>query len=138
MQEIVPNIWALLGCVAIRMAFGALWYSPVLFLRPWQKMAGVTDKDMSKGMAKAMVTDIVLSLVMVFVLLHAIRYALAPGSKDLAQGLAVSFFNWLGFVLPVQSGIVTYEHKPLRYFMIVSGYQLVTILAMGLVLTLWG
>jgi hypothetical protein len=37
-----------------------------------------------------------------------------------------------------RSGIVTYERKPLACFANVSGYQLVTILLMGAVLTLRG
>jgi hypothetical protein len=138
MQEIVPNVWALVGCVVIRMAVGALWYSPVLFLKPWLAMSGVSEKQMHSGMLKALVTDVVMSLVMAFVLLHAIRYALPPNSHDLSQGLAVSFFNWLGLVAVVQIGIVTYEHKPWKYFFVVTGYQLFTILLMGVVLTLWG
>jgi vacuolar-type H+-ATPase subunit I/STV1 len=138
MQEIVPNPWALAACVAIRLAVGALWYSPLLFLKPWLKASGVSEASLSKGMLKAILSDLVLSLIMAFVLLHAIRYALAPGSRDLPEGLAVAFLNWLGFVAPVHLGLLTYEHKPLRYFLIVSGYQLVTLLAMGAVLTLWG
>jgi hypothetical protein len=137
MQAISMNIWALLGCVVIRMAVGALWYSPLLFLKPWQKVSGVKDKQLKAGMVKGIVGDLVSSLVMAFVLIHAIKYAI-PGSHDLALGLGVSFMNWLGLVATVQVGIMTYEHKPFKYFLIVSGYQLVTLLLMGVVLTLWG
>jgi hypothetical protein len=138
MQEIVPNVWALVACVVIRMAVGALWFSPALFVKSWMKMAGVSDKQMKAGMGKAVATDLILSLVMAFVLLHAIRYALPLGSHDVGLGLAVAFVNWLGLIVPVQIGVMTYEHKPFKYFLIISGYQLVTILAMGVVLTLWG
>jgi hypothetical protein len=137
MQEIVPNVWALLACVAIRLAVGALWYSKALFLKPWLKMSGVKEKEMNKGMVQSIAIDAVLSLVLAFVLLHAIRYAL-PGSRDLGQGLAVSLFNWLGLTVPVQIAVYSYEKKPFKYFLILSGYQLVTFLLMGAVLTLWG
>jgi hypothetical protein len=137
MRAISMNIWALLGCVVIRMAVGALWFSPVLFLRPWQKMNGVKDKQLQAGMLKGIVTDLLTSLLMAFVLLHAIKYAI-PGSHDVALGLGVSFMNWLGLVAVVQLGAVTYEQKPLKYFFITSGYQLLTMLLMGVVLTLWG
>jgi hypothetical protein len=137
MQEISMNIWALLGCVVIRMAAGALWFSPLLFLKAWQKMNGIKDKQLQAGMVKGIVTDAFTSLLMAFVLMHAIKYAIS-GSHDVALGLGVSFMNWLGLVATVQIGIVTYEHKPFKYFLIVSGYQLVTILLMGVVLTLWG
>ena len=121
MPEIVPNPWALAGCVVIRMAVGALWYSPVLFLKPWLRLSGVSDGQMKKGFAKAIVTDLVLSLFMAFVLLHAIRYAL-PTSHSVVLAMSVGFLNWLGFIVPVQAGAMTYEKKPFGYF-INSGYQ---------------
>ena|SRR5581483_905999 len=133
MPEVVANPWALLICVVIRMAVGALWYSPVLFLKPWLRMSGVSDAQMKQGFAKALISDVVLSLIMAFVLLHAIRYAL-PTSRDVGLGLAVGFANWLGFIVPVQWGSLTYEKRPFGYFAINAGYQLVTILAMAAVL----
>ena len=136
MPEIVPNWWALLGCVVIRLAVGAVWYSPAGFIKPWLRMSGVTDDQMKAGMAKAIVTDVIFSFIMAFVLLHAIRYAL-PTSHSVGLGLAVGFLNWLGFIVPVQAGAITYERKPFGYFAINGGYQLVTILAMGAVLILW-
>jgi len=136
MPEIAPNPWAMLGCVVIRMAVGAVWYSPVLFLKPWLKASGVSDEQMKRGFAKAIVTDLIFSLIMAFVLLHAIRYAL-PTSHSIGLGLAVGFLNWLGFIVPVQAGSMTYEKRPFGYFAINSGYQLVTILIMSAVLILW-
>jgi len=136
MPEIVPNLWALLGCVVIRLAVGALWYSPLLFVKPWLRLSGVSDDQMKKGFVKAILLDVVFSAIMAFVLLHAIRYAL-PTSHDVGLGLAVGFLNWLGFIVPVQAGALTYEKKPFGYFAINSGYQLVTILMMSAVLVLW-
>ena len=135
MQEISMNIWALLACVVVRLAVGALWYSPVAFLPAWMKLAGVKEKQMKQGMAKAIVTDLVTSLVMAFVLVHAVKYA---GAHDAGHGAAVGFLNWLGLVMPVQAGMLTYEHKPMKYFLIVSGYQLVTLVIMGAILGQWG
>ena len=136
MPEIVPNVWALVGCLVIRVAVGALWYSPVMFLKPWLTLSGVSDAQMKAGMAKAVITDVIFSLIMAFVLLHAIRYAL-PTSHSVGLGLAVGFLNWLGFIVPVQAGSITYEKKPFGYFAINSGYQLVTILLMAVVLIVW-
>ncbi len=136
MPEIVPNLWAMVGCVVIRLAVGALWYSPLLFIKPWLRLSGVSDAQMKAGMAKAIILDLVFSVIMAFVLLHAIRYAL-PTSHSVGLGLAVGFLNWLGFIVPVQAGAMTYEKKPFGYFAINSGYQLVTILMMSAVLIVW-
>ena len=39
MNEI--NIWAILVATVASFAFGALWYSPLLFLKPWSREAGI-------------------------------------------------------------------------------------------------
>ena len=136
MQEISINFWALLGFVAVRIAVGMVWYSPGVFWKPWSKVTKISEKDMKAGMVKGMASDLIGSLIMAFVLLHAIKYAGA--SHDLAKGLAVSFFNWLGLVATVQFGMTAYENRPTKFFGIISGYQLVTILLGGAVLTMWG
>jgi len=74
------------------------------------------------------------AFVMAFVLVHAIRYAGATGA---AQGAAVGFFNWLGFVLIV----ILEEYAAARYaFKLVaikSGAYLVELVVMGIILASW-
>ena len=53
---------------------------------------------MRGGMAKSLAIWVVGSVIIAFVLVHAIRYA---GATSMAQGAAVGFFNWLGFVFIV-------------------------------------
>jgi hypothetical protein len=136
MQPISMNIFALLGFVLVRVAVGMLWYSPKVFWGVWSKETGIHEKDAKKGMPKAFAADLIGSFLMAVVLLHAIRYAGAAGS--LPMGLAVSFLNWLGFVGVVQFAMSAYEQRSTRFFWVVSGYQLVTMLLGGTILTMWG
>ena len=117
------------------MAIGALWYSPALFLSQWNKLSGVSEKQMKDGMAAALAVEFVGSLLMAFVLVHAIRYA---GATTATQGMAVGFFNWLGFVAVVTIGAVTYERKPFKLFLLINGYLLISLLVMGAILAVWG
>jgi glycerol uptake facilitator-like aquaporin len=78
MREIPIHYLAILGAAAAKMAIGALWYSPALFLKRWLKLSGVTEEQMKDRMAKALAVEFVGSLLMAFVLLHAVRYAGAP------------------------------------------------------------
>lgn len=135
MREIPIHFFAILGAAAAKMAIGALWYSPALFLNHWLKLSGITEKQIKEGMGKALVVDFVGSLLMAFVLVHAIRYA---GATTVPQGLAVGFFNWLGFVVVVTIGNVTYERKPFGMFLLNNGYLLISLLAMGAILAVWG
>jgi hypothetical protein len=72
---------------------------------------------------------------MAFVLVHAVHYAGA--SHDWAQGAAVGFFNWLGFVAVATLGSVTFEKRPLKLYFINNGYLLLALLLMGTVLAVW-
>jgi len=118
----------------VKIAIGFVWYSPLLFLKPWQQLSGVTDEQMKGGMAKGMVTWIVGALIMTFVLAHAVYYA---GAKSAAQGAAVGFFNWLGFVLVVQLDDWAAAKRPTKLLAINSGSNLVALIIMGAILAAW-
>jgi hypothetical protein len=93
------------------------------------------EEEMKAGMAKALAVEFVGSLIMAFVLLHAVRYA---GAQTALQGMAVGFFNWLGFVAVVTIGVVTYQRKPFSMFLLQNGYLLLSLLIMGAILAVWG
>jgi hypothetical protein len=135
MREIPIHVVPLLVAVVARMVIGAVWYSPPLFLKPWQRLTGITEQQMKEGMGKALIVDFVGSFLMAFVLVHAIRYA---GAMTVPQGLAVAFFNWLGFVAVVTIATVTYERKPFRLFLLNNAYLLLSLLVMGAILAVWG
>jgi hypothetical protein len=134
MQEAPINWWAILAAVVVNFVIGGVWYSPALFVHPWLAAAGVDKAVFDKGLPQALVVDLVASLIMAFVLVHAIRYA---GASSLGAGLFVTFWNWLGFVVVLLVGQVTYQHKPVIFFAINAGYRLAAMMAMGAILTLW-
>jgi hypothetical protein len=130
------NLWSLLVFLIARILVGMVWYSPIGFWNPWAAVTKITKKGMQEGMKKGMASDILGSLVMGFVLLYAIKGGGAAG--NLIEGLKITFFGWLGLVATVQIGMTAYENRPLKFFWIVSGYQLVSMLIGGAALTLLG
>ena len=66
-----------------------------------------------------------------------IAHASARRSRP-SLGAVVGFMNWLGFLAFLQLGVVTYEKKPFSLFLINTGYQLVTLVVMGAILSRWG
>lgn len=135
MREIPLHFFPILGAALAKMAVGALWYSPALFLKPWLQMTGVTEEQMKRRFPKAIVVDFIGSFLMSFVLVHAIRYADATTALS---GLAVGFLNWLGFVAVATIVTVTYEGKPFKFFLLNNGYLLISLLIMGAILGVWG
>lgn len=134
MQSFPINYLALLVATLVRMVVGALWYSPPLFVKPWLAMVGQTPEEMKAGMGKNIVTDLIGSFIMAFVLDHAVHYASAT---TIGQGIAVGFFNWLGFIAVVTLSAVNYEKRPFMLWVINNGYQLLTLLIMGAIVAVW-
>ena len=129
MQKFPINWFAILAAVIIKQAIGAFWYSPALFGPSWCKLADVSEAEMKAGLAKALIPDAIGSA-----LIHAVHYA---GAQNWAQGAAVGFFNWLGFVAVVTLGSVTFEKRPLQLYLINNAYLLLALLLMGAVLAVW-
>jgi Protein of unknown function (DUF1761) len=134
MREISVDYWAVLVAAIVRIALGALWYSPFLFAKSWQELAGISKLEMKARLPKALIVDIIGSVVMAFVLVHAIRYA---GAATIAQGAVVGFFNWLGFIAVTMLGLVFYENRPFKLFLINNGFLLLSLLVMGAILAVW-
>ena len=124
----------MLAAVIIKQAIDAFWYSPALFGPSWCKLADVSGAEMKAGLAKALIPDAIGSALMAFVLIHAAHYA---GAQNWAQGAAVGFFNWLGFVAVATLGSVTFEKRPLQLYLINNAYLLLALLLMAAVPAVW-
>ena len=134
MQPVPIHAVPFLVAVVIKIVIGWVWYSPMVFLKQWQQLSGVTDEQMRGGMGKAIATWIVGALVMTFVLAHAVYYA---GANTAMLGAAVGFVNWLGFIFVVQLDGWAADKRPFKLVAINSGSQLVSLLIMGAILAAW-
>jgi len=135
MEPIAINLLALAACVVVRFLVGGLWFSPLLFMRAWQSETGVGDEAMKARMPMALAADLIGAILMAFILAHAVRYA---GASTALTGAEVGAFAWLGFIAVTTFARVSYEGASLRLFSISSGYNLVTLVAMGAILAEWG
>jgi hypothetical protein len=136
----VNYIGVLLAAVA-SMVVGFVWYSPLLFANPWVKLMGHSMESMKakqKEMGKTYAISFVVSLVTAYVLAHVMGLSRNFFGYDaMTTGLTTAFWMWLGFVAPVQLTDVLFGGKKLQLFGINTGYQLVALLAMGIVLGLF-
>ena len=124
------------------MVVGFVYYSPMVLGKPWMKLMGMSEGDMKqKGpeMAKLYGTSFVLAIVTSYVLFHIMVlssnfFQYSP----VVTGLATAFWAWLGFVMPVQATDVLFGKGKFNLFAINTGYQLVSLLVMGVVIGLLG
>lgn len=134
------NFLAVFVAAIASMILGFLWYSPMLFARPWMRLMGFDPDDkaklaeMQKGAGKVYGLAFIASLVSAFVLAKIISVTTVI---TIAYGMKVGFAVWLGFVATVQLTGALFAKQPTKLFLINTGYQLVCYLAMGAILAKW-
>ncbi|HLD02949.1 MAG TPA: DUF1761 domain-containing protein [Candidatus Nanoarchaeia archaeon] len=135
--EVVINYWAVLVATIAAQVIGFLWYGP-LFGKLWIKLSGFTDLDMAKarekGMAKSYILNFIASLVTAYVLAHFVDYV---GAASFGTALQLAFWLWLGFIVPVMLGIVIWEGKPARLYILNIVHYLISLVVMSVILALW-
>ena len=140
MELLGINLWPVLVAAVATMVVGFLWYSPLLFARPWMRLMGYDPDDkakvqeMQKSAGPSYGISFVASLVTAFVLAKIIDITTV---NSVLYGMKVGFAVWLGFVATVQLTEVLFAKKPAKLYFINTGYQLVCYLAMGAILARW-
>ena len=134
------NFWAVLVAAVATMVIGFLWYSPILFARPWMRLMGYDPDDksklaeMQKGAGKLYAITFVATLVSAVVLA---KFVDVTSVNRTLYGMKIGFAVWLGFVATVQLTGALFGKQPIKLFLINTGYQLVCYLAMGAILAVW-
>lgn len=126
----------LLGALA-SMVVGMLWYGP-LFGKSWMKLMGFSGesmKNMKMTPAKAMSLGYLSNVLMGFVVAY---FAAVLGVVDANGALSLTIWFWLGFIATVMLGMVLWEGRSWKLYFLNIGYQFVGLLAMTLVIVLWG
>ncbi len=122
------------------MILGFLWYSPLLFAKPWTLAMGYDPNDkakmeeMRKGAGKLYGITFIASLISAFVLGKIIEITTV---NSVPYGMKIGFAVWLGFVTTVQLTSTLFKKRPIKLYLIDTGYQLVCYLVMGAILARW-
>jgi hypothetical protein len=134
------NYLAVLLAGIASMVLGFLWYSPYLLGNMWMKEKGLSKESMKanqKEMGKLYGLSFLFSLVTAYVLSHVMSLSeFFFGYPILQTGITTAIWMWLGFVLPVQVTATIFGSKNWKLLGIDTGYQLVSLLLMAVVLAL--
>jgi hypothetical protein len=140
MEFMGVNLWSVLVAAVATMILGFLWYSPLLFAKPWTLAMGYDPNDkakmdeMRKGAGKLYGITFVASLISAFVLAKIIDVTTVSAAL---YGMKIGFAVWLGFVTTVQLTSTLFKRRPIKLYLIDTGYQLVCYLTMGAILAKW-
>lgn len=130
------NIWAVLVATLATMVVGFVWYARPVFGTWWMKTAKVTEGG---GMVYPLVATVIVSFISASVL--AGSAALAQhfyGGNFLVNSLLTGLILWAGFTAARVTTHDAFEGRPKLLTLLTVSHELVTVLAMALVIGLFG
>jgi uncharacterized membrane protein len=131
------NFLALFVASLVSFAIGAIWYSPVLFSKIWQKSIGLSEEILAKAnMALIFGSSFLLMAVMNFglaIILHGHASREVTAFSGALYGLLIGIF-----FISTSIGInMLYQRKPFVLWAIDAGYQVLYLTVSGAILGAW-
>jgi hypothetical protein len=140
-MNVAVNYWAVLVAAVAAFVAGWLYYSPFLLGNAWLKAIGKTTEQLKeqKNLGKMYSISFILSLLTAYIMFHVMTFSEYYFHYSfVSTGISTAIWMWLGFVMPVQATDVLFSEKSWKLFTINTGYQLVSLLVMGITIGLIG
>jgi hypothetical protein len=127
------NWLAVLVAAVAYFAVGGLWYSPVLFAKPWMAASGITPEQ-AQGpgalYAVSFVFQFLASLALALI-------AVATSAESVADGIVLGLVVGIGFVLTSVGVTQMFSNAPAVLQAINIGYHLVGLMVAGIIVAPW-
>ena len=131
------NYWAVLVAAVAVVGLGWLWYSPLLFFKPWMRLRGMDPVAAMAG-AKMPAGKLLIELVRCLVLAYVIsRFTALLGVSSWMGAVHLGLFLWIGFPVILLAGSVLWENVPWKVAAIHAGDWLVKLLVIPIVVSVW-
>lgn len=131
------NYLAVLVATVVVFALGWLWYSPLMFFKPWMRLRGL-DPEAAMKNAKMPGGKLLIEFGRCFVLAFVIARLMALlGVSTLFIAAHSGLFLWIGFPLVLLAGSVLWDNVPWKVAAIHAGDWLVKLLVIPIIVTLW-
>jgi len=134
MEAVSINHLAVIVAALSDFVIGALWYSPLLFVKVWMRETGLTEAKMSKDNP---IIKYGLTLVFSLVITYNLAFFLGdPAMKfsDYVLYSALAGFGWASMAVGILS---LFEMRGWRLMLINWGYVTLAFVTKGVILGLW-
>jgi hypothetical protein len=132
------NYVAVFVTAVVGFLLGWLWYSPILFAKPWMAEMKLTEHDMkaaaAKGMAGFFIQGFIYTLVATFALAVLIE---SRQPMNVVKGAGVGAFVGLLLVGVRMLNKAVWEQKSAKLMSIVIGHEVVLFVVQGAILAVW-
>ena len=133
----VINIWAVIVASVVFWVLGAVWYSPVLFGKRWQKELGFTDEYLKKA---NMVVIFGLSFVLMLIMVFGLSFTLSvhkPEDITWLNGMWLGLFVGFIFSMATMGINYLYQRRSIVLWLIDGFYIVIGLGIAGIILGLW-
>lgn len=130
--DLLPVIAA--GFAAVLFAW--VWYAPFVFGGVWMRSIGMTPEMVERGKRQMHVRSLVALLASMLTAWVMSYVGQLLGVYDWFGAIELGFWCWIGFAATPMLGMVLWEQRPIRYYVIVAGYWLLAFILMALILVL--
>lgn len=139
MEEIYVNWLAVLLAGLSSLVVGSIWYAKPVFGNLWIKLAKIDEKKMAKNPARPIVISTLLSLLAAFVIAHVAGLSNAfYDAGVLSAALTTAFWLWLGISATTVVIHDIFDNKSWKLSFLTVGHQFFSLMAMGLIIGLFG
>jgi hypothetical protein len=122
---------AVLAAAALMFVIGGLWYSTLLFERPWRRLMGLAEAQAPNPRV------FLISFIAALVIAVDLAFFLAAPNVDIAFGATAGLAAGLGWVAMALGITYAFERRPLPLWLIDAGYHVVAFTLMGALLGAW-
>ena len=120
----------------VNSVIGFVWFHPKVFGTAWMRGAGITPEAAEAGKKKMWLMALIGFLASMLVAYVMDYFGIAWGVFDWIGAVELGFWCWVGFTAPPMLGMVLWEGKSIKQYVITSGYWLVGFIAIAVVLVL--
>jgi hypothetical protein len=131
------NYLTVLVAAVVVFVLGWLWYSPLLFFKPWMRLRGMDPAAAMAG-AKMPVGKLLVEFARCLILAYVIAelMALLHIARPLGA-IHLGSFLWIGFPVLILTGSVLWENTKWQVAAIHAGDWLVKMLVVPIIVVLW-
>ncbi len=136
MLHVHVNFVAVLVAGLAAFVLGWLWYSPLLFVKPWMRARGIDPASMAGGkmpMGK-MLAELIRCLLLAFFMAHIVGEYYP---KTWMSAAHFGIFLWVTFPVMIFWGMSLWENQPWKAAVIDAGDWLVKLVAISLIIACW-